>query len=67
MAHWGWVTHICASKLPLIGSDNSLSGRRQAILYTNTDILLTRPFGTHFSEILIEINYFFSQENALKI
>ena len=31
--HWGRVTHICVSKLTIIGSDNGLSpGRRQAII-----------------------------------
>ena len=31
--HWGRVTHICISKLTIIGSDNGLSpGRRQAII-----------------------------------
>ena len=30
---WGWVTHICVSKLTIIASDNGLSpGRRQAII-----------------------------------
>ena len=23
--HWGWLTHICLSKLPIIGSDSGLS------------------------------------------
>ena len=33
--HWGWVTHICVSKLTIIGSDNNgLSpGQRQAIIW----------------------------------
>ena len=56
MPHWGRVTHICVSKLTTIGSDNGLSpGRRQAIIWTNAGILLIRPVGTNFSEILIEI------------
>ena len=34
LTHWGRVTHICVSKLTIIGSDNGLSpGRRQAIVY----------------------------------
>ena len=54
--HWGWVTHICVSKLTIIGSDNGLSpGRRQAIIWTDAEILLIEPLGTNFSEILIEI------------
>ena len=46
--------HICVSDLTIIGSDNGLSpGRRHAIIRTNAGILLTRPLGTNFSEILI--------------
>ena len=55
-AHWGWVTHISANKLTIIGSDNGLSpGRRQAIIWTNDGILLIEPLETNFSEILSEI------------
>ena len=55
--HWGRVTHICVSKLTIIGSDNGLSpGRRQAIIWTNAGILLIRTLGTNFSEILGEIH-----------
>ena len=33
LTHGGRVTHICVSKLTIIGSDNGLSpGRRQAII-----------------------------------
>ena len=54
--HWGRVTHICASKLTIIGSDNGLSpDRRQAIIWTNAGLLLIGPIGTNFSRILIEI------------
>ena len=50
LTHWGRVTHICASKLKIIGSDNGLSpGRRQTIIWTNTGILLVGPLGTNFS------------------
>ena len=56
LTHWGWATHICVSKLTIIGSDNGLSpGRRQAIIWTNAGILIIGPLGTNFSEILIEI------------
>ena len=48
--------HICVSKLAIIGSDNGLlPGRRQAIIWTSAGILLIRPLGTNFGEILIEI------------
>ena len=54
LTHWGRATHICIGKLTIIGSDNGLPpGRRQAIIWTNDEILLIRPFGTNFSEILI--------------
>ena len=59
LTHWGRVTHICVSKLTIIGSDNGLSpGRRQAIIWTNAGILLIGPLGTNFSEISSEINIF---------
>ena len=51
--------HICVSKLTIIGSDNGLSpGWRQAIVRTNTGILLIWPLGSNFSEILIKIHTF---------
>ena len=57
LTHWGRVTHICISKLNIIGSDNGLApGRRQAIIWTNAGILLIGPLRTNFSEILVEIN-----------
>ena len=56
LTHWGQVTHICVNDLTIIGSDNGLSpGRHQAIIWTNTGILLIVLLGTNFSEILIEI------------
>ena len=59
LTHWGRVTHICVSKLTIIDSDNGLSpGRRQAIIWTNTEILLIWPYGTNFSEISIDIKTF---------
>ena len=51
--HWGRVTHICVSKLTIIGSDNGLSPDRcQAIIWTNDGILLIGPLETNFCEIL---------------
>ena len=53
------MTHICVSKLTIIGSDNGLSTERcQAIIWTNAGILLIWPLGTKFSEISIDINTF---------
>ena len=59
LTHGGRVMHICVSKLTTIGSDNGLSpGRHQAIIRTNTGILLFGTLGTNFSEILSEIYTF---------
>ena len=53
------MTHICVSKLTIIVSDNGLSpGRHQAIIWTDAEISLTWPFGTNFSERVIEIQQF---------
>ena len=65
--HWGRVTHICVSKLTIIGSDNGLPpDRRQAIIWTNAGILLIGPLGTNLSEILIEIHAFSFKKMHLK-
>ena len=59
--------HICVSKLTITGSDNGSSpGRHPAIIWTNAGILLIRTSGTNFSEILIEIQTFFFQENVFE-
>ena len=61
------MTHICVSKLTIIGSNNGLSpGRRQAIIWTNAGILLIGPLGTNFSEILIEKSNIFVEENTFE-
>ena len=68
LTHWGLVTHICVSKLTIIGSDNGLSpGRRQAIIWTKAGILLIGPLRTNFSEILLEIYIFSSLKMHLKM
>ena len=62
------MTHICVNKLTIIGSDNCLSpDRRQAIMWTNAGILLIRPSGTNFSEILIAIDVFSFKKIYLKM
>ena len=59
LTHWGRVTHRFVSKLTTIGSDNGLSPwRRQAIIRTNAWISLLSPFGTNFSEIVLEMYTF---------
>ena len=68
LTHWGRVTHICVSKLTIIGSDNGLSpGRRQAIIWTNDGILLIRTLGTNFSQNLSEIDSFSFKKMHLKM
>ena len=68
LTHWSRVTHICVSKLTIIGPDNGLSpGRRQAIIWTNDGILLIGPLGTNFSEILIEMYIFSFKKMHLKM
>ena len=65
LTHWGRVTHICVSKLTIIGSDSGLSpGRRQAIIWTNAGILL---IGTNFNDISIEIHIISFKEMHLKM
>ena len=62
------MTHICVSKLTIIGSDNGLSpSRRQAIIWTNAGILLIRPLGTNFNEILIDILPLWFMKMCLKV
>ena len=68
LTHWGRVTQICVDNITIIGSDNGLSpGRRQAIIWTNAGILLIRPLGTNFSEILIGNQTFSFKKIHLKM
>ena len=62
------MTHICISKLNIIGSDNGLThGWCQAIIWTNAGILLIGYSGTKFSEILIAIQTFSFKKMHLKL
>ena len=68
LTHWGRVTHICVSKLTIIGSDNGFSpGRYQASIWTNAGILLIGPIGANLSEFLIIIHTFSFNEMHLKM
>ena len=68
LTHWGQVTHICVSKLAMIGPDSGLSpGRHQAIISTKAGILLIEPLGTNFSDILIGIQIFSFKKMRLKM
>ena len=67
LTHWGRVTHICVSKLTIIGSDNGLaSGQRQTIIWTNAGMLLIGPLGIN-NEILIRIHTFSFKKIRLKM
>ena len=62
------MTHICVDKLTTIVSDNDLSpGRRQAIIWNNSGILLIGHLWTNFSEILIEIHTFSLKKMRFKM
>ena len=68
LTHWGRVTHICVSRLTIIGSDNGLSPEgRQAIIWTNAGILFIGPLGTNFSENSIEFLTFSFTKMRLKV
>ena len=68
LTHWGRVTHICVSKLTIIGSDNGLSpGWHQAIILTNAGMMLIGHLGTIFGEILIGIETFSFKKMHLKM
>ena len=68
LTHWGRVTYICVSDLTIIGSDKDLSpGRRQAIIWTNSGILLIGPLGINLSEILNKIYTFSFKKMHLKM
>ena len=68
LTHWGRVTHICVSRLTITSSDIGLSpGWRQAIIRTNARILLIGPWGTNFSDNLIEILTFSLTKMRFKV
>ena len=57
---------MCVGNLTIIGSDNGLSpNRRQAIIWTITDLLLIELLGTHFNDWNKHWNIFI-QENAFE-
>ena len=68
LTHLGRATHICVSKLTIIGSDNGLlPDWCQAIIWTYAGILLIGPLRTKFSEILIEILTFSFKKMHFKV
>ena len=68
LTHWGRATHICVSKLTIIGSDNGLSpGRHQAIIWTIADWNIVN--WTHGNKLQWNFNRnsnIFIQENAFE-
>ena len=68
LTHWGRVMHICNSELTIIGLDNGFSpSRPQANIWLNAGILLIRPLGANFNEIVIEIHTFSFKKILLKM
>ena len=66
LTDWGRLTHMCVSKIIIIGSDNGFSpGRLQAIIWSNAGILLTGPLGINLNEISFQINTFSFRETHL--
>ena len=60
--------HICVTRLTIIGSENDmLPAQRQAIIWTNAEILLIGSLGINFNEILIEIETLSFKKIHLKI
>ena len=65
MGHWSRVTHICVSKLTIIGVDNGLSPIcHQAIIWTNDGILFILRNKLQWN--LKWYSYNFIEENALE-
>ena len=60
------MTHIDVSKLNIIASDTCVSsGQRKAIISSNAGILFIESLGANFSDILIAIQTFSFEQNAL--
>ena len=58
LIHWGWVTHVFVGNLTTIGSDNGLLPyRRQAIIWTNVEILLIGPKGKEHNSVKLESKF----------
>ena len=62
------MPHLYINELGSLGSGNGLSPvQRQAITWTNVDLLSIRPFWTNFSEIQIKIQDFSFMKMHLKM
>ena len=58
LTHWCRVTYICVSKLNIVGSDNGLFGRRQAVNWTKDEMLLPKQTVVKFKAKFIHLNAF---------
>ena len=58
---------LCLRQQIIVPYNGLSPGRRQAIIWTNAEILLIRTLGTSFSEILISIQIFSLQKMHLKM
>ena len=68
LTHWGRVTHICLSELIIFGLDNGLSPcPRQAIIWTNAEILLIGPLEIKSNDISVINQLFLFKKRHLKI
>ena len=57
VTHWGQVTHICASKITIISSDNGLSpGWHQAIICINVGMFLIGLLGISIKMHIFSFN-----------
>ena len=65
LTHWGRVTHICVGNLTIIGP--AWSAPTHYLNQFNAGILLSGPWGTNFSEILIGIQTFSFKKMHLKM
>ena len=64
LTHWGWVTHICVSKLTIIGSENGLSAPSH---YLNQSWnIVNSNLGKKFQWNIKQNSYIFIQWNAFK-
>ena len=62
------MTHICVGNLIIIGSDNGLSpDRRQAIIWTNAELLSIGPLQNYLSENLIKMQQFSLKKMHVKM
>ena len=68
LIYWRRGRHRCVNNLTIIGSDNGLSpGRRQALIWTNTGILLIWLLGTNPNETLIDFHTYSFTKMHLKM